>query len=242
MEKIKMKLWKKILIVIIILLAIFSIMISRKVIILANLDKKVTDCENNNDNIYIKATFDFNNYKSEMERYIYNDVDKIILEKIDSDGRKTKIIQIIYPNERKNYIQVEDNKIMNVYKESAPVRGSHIENKHSSSYSVIMNFTYNTNILERILSALVTKIKTIEIDGIKCYELSNLFNSKFLYSQNAIGLKIYINKETGLPVKAVELVNNNGNERKNITTYEYKFNKVTKEDVEEPNEAEYKLQ
>ena len=43
-------------------------------------------------------------------------------------------------------------------------------------------------------------------------------------------------------MKAVELVNNNGNERKNITTYEYKFNKVTKEDVEEPNEAEYKLQ
>lgn len=254
MEKKKMKLWKKILIIIVILLMLFVINTTRKTIILANLDKKVTDYENNNSNIYIRTTFDFVDYKSELERYIKDDVDKMIIEKTDLEGKKTKIIQIQYPEERKVYLESEDNKVMYVHQEKADVRGSHIENSANLSYTTIMNFAYSSSLPERVLMSIFTKIKTVEVDGKKCYELSNLFNGNFLYAENTIDMKAYVDKDTGLAVKLVEKFKKsekiqgltapieNEEIKENITTYEYKFNEVTDKDMEEPDETEYKKQ
>ena len=59
MKKTKMKIWKIILIVFLALLIAFIAIVTRRVIILSNIDKKVTDCENNNKNIYIKTTLDY---------------------------------------------------------------------------------------------------------------------------------------------------------------------------------------
>ncbi len=65
MEKKKMKLWKKILLVIIlilILLLCFSVVVtSRKAVILSQLEDKVIDCDNDNNNIYIKMTYEYSN-------------------------------------------------------------------------------------------------------------------------------------------------------------------------------------
>ena len=40
----------------------------------------------------------------------------------------------------------------------------------------------------------------------------------------------------------VEIVNENGEQKENITTYEYKFNEVTDENMKEPDISEYKVQ
>lgn len=242
MEKKKMKLWKKILIVLAILLIILIIFIGRKVIILSNLDNKVSDYENNYKNIYIKTIFDYNDYKSESERFVKDNVDKLVIEKTDNTGEKSKIIQITYENERKMFTEANGNKIMNVYKEETAVRGAHIEDSANFSYSVIRNFAYATSLPERILDAIVTKIKLVEIDNKQCYELSSTHNSNFLYSENTSEMKAYVEKDTGLPVKMIEVVNENGERKENISTFECKFNIVTDEDIKEPNNDEYKLQ
>lgn len=241
MEKKKTKLWKIILLILVIVLLAISIITIRKVLILSDLDKKVTDYENNNNNIYIKTTFNFNDYNSQMERFIKDDVDKVILEKTDSSGIKSKIIQITYPNERKFYTEFKDNKILHIYSEKAPTRGAHIEGSATVTYSSIMNFTYSISLPERILNSLVTKIKTTEVDGIKCYELSSLCSSNYIYDENATKLLVYINKDTGLPIKAIEKIKESGTLKENITTYEYKFNVVTDDDLKEPDNSEYTL-
>ena len=114
MKKTKMKIWKIILIVFLALLIAFIAIVTRRVIILSNIDKKVTDCENNNKNIYIKTTLDYADYKSEIERFIKDDVDKVILKKTDLEGNEIKLIQITYPNERKVYTEKNGIKVMNI--------------------------------------------------------------------------------------------------------------------------------
>lgn len=240
MEKKKMKTWKIILIVVSFIILILIAIITRKAIIFAKLDEKVTEYENNNSNIYIKSRIEFSDYTSEMERFIKDDIDKLVIEKTDSDGKKTKIIQITYPDKRKTYTEYEDKKLMNEYEEKAAVRGSHIEKDTESSYTTIMNFTYSTNLLERILNSLCTNIKTTKIDNKEYYELSSLNSMNFLYDENTVKMSVFIDKETGLPMKVVEKISENGKERENIRINEYKFNTVTDEDIKEPNQEEYK--
>lgn len=94
-----------------------------------------------------------------------------------------------------------------------------------------MNFAYSISIPERILNSIVTKIKTVELDGIKFYELSSLCNTNFIYDQNATRLSVYIDKDTGLPVKLIEEIKKDNVVKENITT--------TDEDIIEPDISQY---
>ena len=55
-------------------------------------------------------------------------------------------------------------------------------------------------------------------------------------------IKAYAEKATGLPVKYVEIVEENGQKTENVTEYEYRFNCVTDEELAEPDESQYELQ
>lgn len=242
MEKKKVKIWKILLATILVILFIFIIIISRKASILYKIDRKVREYEDNNSNIYIKTNFDFYEHTSKIEKFIKDDIDKTVLEKTDLEGNKTKIIQIIYPNERKLYTENKDNKIMHVYEEKAPVRGYDIERTVESSYTAIGNAGYSSNFFETIFNSIVTKIRLVEIDGRKCYELSSLWSTNYMYQSNTNKLLIYVDKDTGLTVKRIEQIIEDGNIKENITTCEYKFNEVTDEDIKEPDALEYKIQ
>ena len=239
MKKSKMKVLKIILITVLVLLITLLAIVMRRAVILSSIDKKVTEYENNNKNIYIKRTFDYVDYKSEIERFIKDDIDKMILSKTDLQGNKTTLIQITYPNERKLYTEKDGVKVMNTYNDKAPIRGSHIENlseENYSTYTAIPNFAYCINAFERFLNSIFTSINTTEIDGVQCYELKNSHDPNYIYSENATQLLMYVNKETGLPVKKIEKIKENGVEKENITTYEISFNTVTEEDIKEPDE------
>lgn len=242
MEKKKVKIWKILLATILVILFIFIIIILRKASILYKIDRKVREYEENNSNIYIKTTFNFYEHTSQIETFVKDDINKTVLEKTDLEGNKTKIIQITYPNERKLYTENKDNKIMYVYEEKAPIRGYDIERTADSSYTVIGNAGYSSNFFETIFNSIVTKIKLVEIDGRKCYELSSLWSTNYMYQSNTNKLLIYVDKDTGLTVKRIEQIIEDGNIKENITTCEYKFNEVTDEDIKKPNALEYKVQ
>lgn len=236
MEKKKFKIWQIIMLSILIILCIFAINVTRKTIILAQIDQKVTNCENNNNNIYIKTILE-NTVK--IETFIKENVNKTTMERKDSDGNESKIIQIIYPNERKLYTESKEGKVMYTYEEKAPLRGAHIENE--SSYSTIGNAGYSWSIFNRIFNAMVTRIKTVELDGEKYYEMSSLYNTNFIYSENTKNMITYVNKDTGLNTKRIEKIEENGNIEEKVTTFEYEFNTVTDEDIKEPEASDYKI-
>ena len=240
-EKKKMKLWKKVLIVIVILLLIFIAIVLRKFIILADIDGKVSEYENNNSNIYSKIISTNSEYTMQTECYIKDNIIKYVFEKTDKNGEKTKLTQITYPHERKLYAEDANKKVMRVYKEEAPVRGSHIETEAPVTVNTIVNFGYSMSISERIINSICTSIKSTEINGKDCYELSVIMSSNYIASKDS-KIKAYAEKETGLPVKYIEYDKDNNQNVITTTEYEYKFNCVTDEDLAEPDESQYELQ
>lgn len=248
MKKTKFKLSKIILITILVLLVIFIIFTLRKAMILSTIDKKVSDYENNKQNIYVKIVSTTSEYTLKAERYIKGDVDKLVMERKNKDGSELKVIQIDDATKHKLYHNRDGNKVFyeNAFGEISPkpIRGSHIKApdgaKSFASYTVLINVGYSDGLLPRILNSIVTSIKTVEVDGKKCYEVSSKYNHNLLYEQNTQKVLVYVEQDTDLAIKKVETFNENGKLIENITTYEYKFDEVTDENMKEPDLSEYK--
>ena len=225
----KKKTGEKILIIILIILCILIAIFARKAVILSKIDKKVTNYENNYKNIHVSEVYESDDYTSLINIYIKDDICKSVVEKTEKNGEKSKIIQIVYPNERKLFIESNKGKKLYVYEGEAPVRGSHIEKDHYMSYSVLVNYAYSMGWPNRILQSIVTKIQSTEINGKKCYKLSDVFEKeKYI---------VYVDKETGLTTKIIQENDNN----KSKVNYNYSFNTVTDEDIKEPNISDYDL-
>lgn len=238
-----MKLWKKILIILLIVVAIFAIFILRKMFILISLDNKVSELENTKDNIYVKVISERDDiYKSNVsEVYIKDNTNKSTNTIERLDGGKIELVQITYPNERKLFMNNGTIKTLNVYQEKAPIRGTDIKlnEENQASYSALVNLTDIDDLGARIVTSIMTKVNQIELDGRECYRLSGKYGTTFLYEPDTKMVYAYIEKETGLLVKLVELMNDG---KEYITTYEYKFDIVTDEDLKEPDVSEYKVQ
>lgn len=58
--------------------------------------------------------------------------------------------------------------------------------------------------------------------------------------QDVISTKAYIDKETGLTMKVIEITKeNNNNKKEYITNYEYNFDSITDDEISEPNTIGY---
>lgn len=234
--------------VILITLVIFIILTSRKAIILSNIDSKISDYENNRKNFYIKSTATTSEYILETERFIKDDVDKLVLERKNKDGTVSKIIQYDNAERHRVYVEKDGNKTLatdTVYGgiSPKPVRGSHIEAPEGitpfASYTTLSNVGYSDWFIQRIFDSISTNIKSVKIDGKECYEISSKHNSNVLYDENTKEVLMYVEKDTGLLIKQVVATKNN---EEKITTCEYKFDCVTDEDIIEPDISQYKIQ
>lgn len=212
-----MKLWKKIAIVILIIFLIFVIFVARKFFILLNISNKVSKLDNNN-NVYIKTTMTYNNQIISSENFSKDDIRKDVFEYAGT----RKIIQITYHNERKVYTEENNNKTMSVYHDYlAP---------GTTTYYKITNFAENMSFLDMLYNSISGKFKTIDFDGKKCYEISNIKGNIET---------VIIEKNTGLALKQIRIENINNVTQKVTSTTEYKFNSVTDEDLKEPDESQY---
>lgn len=234
-----MKLWKKILIILLIVVAVFVIFTLRKMFILISLDKKVSELENTKNNIYAKMVSKIDGNTTESEIFIKNEIYKSSFTIKDEEKTTLQVVQMTYPNERKVFNINENEKTLRIYNEKAPVRGADLEYSGEASYSVIVNFAHATILPERLMHSLFTKIKEVELDGKECYELIGSEKSLFIRTNETEKIYGYVEKETGLPIKRIDVMKD-GSE--NITTYEYKFDIVTDEDLKEPDASEYKVQ
>ena len=233
MEKKKMKLWKKILIILLVIFLAFLVITIQKAILFTELSDKVANLEDTKQNIHIKMEVHKMGYQTYTERYIKDDVDKLIMEITNKDGNTSKLMQFIYPEQRILYTEQNDEKTKNVYEETAPTRSSVLKEGMISSYTTIANYTLGLAFSPAVM---FSSIHTVEMDGKKCYEISTMCNPNYIYDENSKDLKIYIEKDSGLPVKVIETIEENGEETQNTITYEYEFDCVTDEDVAEPED------
>ena len=175
-----MKLWKKILIIIAILLIIFIIIVSRKVLILNSLNDKISKYENST-NAYSKVTTNLEDSKLEqMESFLKDDVIKTIAKFKNADNLDSTVIQFEYPDVMKTYIEDGDRKTFSSYKNEVIER------------NIIINYASYNNIFELIYNSIVSRIYTDTLDEKECYVIESTANSNFLYGEDVINVKVYI--------------------------------------------------
>ena len=208
-----MKLWKKILILVLILCAILAICIIRKFIIITNLvniSKEyvnktnylavVQSLQNGNVNM-LKSYNKDGDYLTSMKNYGKDIQDERGLIRYKKDNEE---IGIIYTAQEK--IAILDGTVL-------------------GNVSIVNLFSTLNNTMQQLQFALMSRITTEKYGEIECYliELSNLDN-----------WKMWVEKDTGLVIREI-----NGGQ---VSERFYEFDVVTDEDIVKPDISDCKIQ
>ena len=212
MEKSKMKIWKKFLIIFLIILLIFIIITLRKFIILANMEKVSKDIINSN-NYYVEL-HSLQSYGVSISKSYNKDSRYLtIMETFDSNVPETRKLTIYNDEEGEiGIIQSGESKV-------AILDGSLV----GGQIGINAFSTYGSGFWAKMQMALMSRITTEECSNKECYliELSN-------------GWKIWIDKESGLILREI-----NGGY---VTEFIYKFNTVKDSDIVKPDISDCKIQ
>ena len=226
-EKKKMKIWKKMVIGILIIMTIFIISIIplvQKVMILSDLSEKFMKYEKM-DNIYVKTTFSAREGEI-AEKYFKGGVEK-------STGTTSeywdKSILFRYRDMTKIYIDYKDGG------KALIINHNHLSpDLQSYTQKLLSYYYYNdeyTSLIGKFMTASITCIKSEVVDGKECYILRN--------TQYEEPITYYVDKETGLTIQTLHTYQENGITKQNINKYEYSFGIVTDDDMKEPDASQY---
>ena len=217
----KLKIFKIILLIISIIIIAFLGLTFRKMIIIKDLNEKASKYVDMN-NYYIKITNDSGAASTITEYYSKEDNAILLLNTtIKSTGESRKLINY-YKGEKVNtYIESEEDKI-------ALLDSNGLPNKIN-----IITLDYGDKTWNLFQQAVATSIKNGEYNGKECYVLSLGKNSE-----------VYVEKDTGLRIKAKEgtTVDQNGKELPMVVEYYYEFGNVSDNIFIEPNITEYKVE
>ena len=211
-----------ILLIIIIVFVILFLIFFRKMFILNSLYSKISKLQDNNtkENIYVDIEMPL----GFMKIYIKDNSKRTII------GRKDILAEMneyTYPKVKKIFTETEDSKELLISKEKGVI--------DSSRYNILTG-----NFFNRLSQSLKVGIKTVKIDGIKCYEITNFYPDDPEDGRYK-GKVAYVNSETGLPIKVIRRDYENGKLIEEETTFEIKFDCVTEEDMKELDPSGYKL-
>lgn len=216
----KKKVLKIILLFILIAIIIFLAITIRKMIIISDLNNKVSKYINSN-NHYEKIV---NNFGDMTEFYLKDENALMIYTLKEKDtGKNRKLMQYTKGDKVNTYIDVEDSKIAMLGASKDEVQ----------SQIMIMGFDYENNLWSLFKLAAMSKIKTVKYEGKDCYLVQSLI------ADNA-----YIQKQTGLTLKANNgySVKEDGTEEAIVAEYYYEFDNVDDSIFVEPDISQYKIQ
>lgn len=221
----KKKIFILTLIIFIILILVFLAITIRKMIILKDLNQKVAIYIDNN-SYYEKIIA--NSEETETITEYYSKGEKAVLflnTTIKDTGQKRKITNYYKGEKTNTYIEADDNKIALLDSNGIPNR------------LMIKQVYAGNNLWELFLISLGTSIRSEEYNNKKCYVLS-IGKEPENYS------KEYIDKETGLTVKAKNgfIIENGKNKSDTTLEYYYKFDNVDDTIFVEPDINQYKIQ
>lgn len=210
------KLWKRVLLVL--LLIIFILLLGnfiKNMLILNRLRDKVSEW-NQKDNIYMKIETD----SAIIQRYKKDNIEKTIIQ-----HKKENLIytQIIKEDIRFLFTEKGSEKTVATYKATS-----------SDMSNMIGDYTDTDNFLEKMLM-LGSNISIENVNHKICYAISQKNNSNRFNPDGCKTNILYVEKETGLPIQQIIEFD----EYKEINTYEYSFNTVSDEDLTIPDIAQY---
>ncbi len=218
MKEKKIKIWKIVLGVIVLIFFLFVIFLTRKMIILSSLENKLAGYQEKN-NIYVKTEITDSENNTTFEKYYKDGIEKNVL---SIPNREEKITQYLYDNERKLFVEKGDKKTVTT-----------TEKPEEIVASVLVSYTSYENFWQLLFNSITSSITTAQLDGKECYVISSSYNLNFIYEGDSDTVKVYIDKETGLALKCEEVNNNR------ITKYQYSFDTVQDEDLKEPDMEQY---
>lgn len=217
LEKYKILFW----ILLIIILVVIVICIGRKIVILNSLSQNAKK--------YAQAT----NYYTKM--YMYQGEDSVLMESFYKDNKNLTTLTTLKGNNKS--IEYNDGKDTTTYLES---NGQKIAFENSD-YK-ISTFTsleqYKEYITVSFANVFGSKIISTICNGRECYYISEVNNS-----QNLEGTSVFVDKETGLPIRILQGgTKSEGNEMNTIIDFDFEFNNVKDKDIVKPDIREYKVQ
>lgn len=222
-----MKNSKKILIVLLIILFIFLIFMARKIIIIKNLQNKISEFTELQ-NYYIKAY----SYKGDSlhiaETYKSNENSVTNVINI-TENNITKLNRFNYNGKINTYIEKNNsNKVAILDTDTVP------------SDLRINNMLQTQNTMQLIKLALFSSIESEECNGKQCYKIDRAFGFQ---SENEKTV-IYIDKETGLIVRIFNgtKATEDGHTINLITDYAYNFDSISDEIFKQPDISNYQVQ
>ncbi len=205
-----------------IIVIIYLIFIIRNSIILNTLHNKNMAYESSN-NVY--------------KRVISEKADGKIVEAevFYKDGTDKTIVRY---NGKEKFIQIDSkstHKFFALESKKATVQ----DNQGLVSKSQIVDFTETSyGFWGVFFNGATNLITTEEVNGIECYKITGPMDSMIASGEGVGFPSVYIEKETGLPVRFEETLKDG---RVIETTYEFRFDVVTDKDLEEPDLSEYEI-
>ena len=230
MEKKKIKIGKKLLIIVGIIVAIFVVRTVRNAVIISNLSKKA-DGYQNITNYYIKAKSSQGN----------------IMENFYKEGRYISKLNHVSPSGIRMLTNYCDGEKINTYIETVTDEGNVKiaipDSNGLPSVNGITNWLEVSSVKELVLISMRASVKSVELDGVQCYKINNFYGSNILHSAEG-NIELHVEKETGLILRNQNgfMTDESGVKTPIITDYEYKFDVVTEEDLVEPDISEYMIQ
>lgn len=225
----KMKTLKSILLIIIL---IFIMVIGRKTQLLITLSEKANK-NINSDNYYARLSqyegttiFITETYKKGQKQIniqtYYNS---------QNNEHNSKLIEYLDNNTTKLYTELNNEKIAILDGNSAMLPPM----KVSESYS-----NYSKTIWKLIKNTMFSSINKVKCNGRDCYYFSRLETDMLGISEVNSG--IYIDKETGLPIRTTSATTKTEQGTFDpIIEFYYEFDKVTDEDIKEPDISQYTI-
>lgn len=212
----KKKILKIIGIVLLIIIVIVLIHTIRNYIIITNLQNKVSKYTEST-NYYTKSISTKNGMKVTIEYYKKDKKEVLKLER-DFEGKIAKITNYNNGERVDTFWDSEEEKKVKLNNNTAVMKVN------------IYNFLETDSKWQTFLSSITAKIKSTECNGKQCYEVKGFLSTTSLTEK---GSKVYIEKDTGLYVKAIG--DNMMMER------EYEFDNVDDSIFVEPDVSQYSL-
>lgn len=175
----------------------------------------------------------YENYINAYQQIAIEDNGKLQIYQIYKKGDNIKVITL---QNNKKVMQYSNNNVVKTYTDDGRNKTLNTYIGEGTYNSITVNYIRSETIWEIINDAIISNIKAVELDGIDCYVISGLPDGN-VSDENIKSVKLYIEKQTGIPVQKIEERNDGS---KITTTYTYKFDAVSNKDMIEPGAAEYR--
>lgn len=203
------------LLVICLLISIFLINTGRKMYLLSNMQDKASKL-------------------SEKENYCWNW--KMENKEITTYRKGEKAI-VIMDTENTKTTFAKNGNLVNTYTEGPDGKTASLnEEEELNNLVELPNILSKENI--NILDVVNAKISSETIDEKECYLIESSSDA-FISHIGVAKVQIFIEKETGLPIRMVEYDDKN---EKTTTDYTYEFDKVIDKNLIEPDISQYKIE